>query len=243
MIAPDEYCREIESYLCRKNDGHLVRISGPAFERVSSWARRGIPLTVAAAGIDRCFERYYRRGPRRRPVHVEFCEADVLDAFDAWRRAVGISATTMNTRTSDATESTQADEVPVARRREPLATHIGRAVARLTALRSSSPLRLSLDVTFERVTRDLDRLHAESRHARGAARDAIASALDGLDAELLSAVRQAIDEDARSTAAQEAREAVAPFRARMSDEAYQRACAAAEARCIRDRYGIPSLSF
>ena len=24
------YCRAIESHLCRKNDGHLVRISGPA---------------------------------------------------------------------------------------------------------------------------------------------------------------------------------------------------------------------
>ena len=40
-------------------------------------------------GIDRYFERYYAKGPRRRPVRVEFCEADVLDVFDEWRRAVG----------------------------------------------------------------------------------------------------------------------------------------------------------
>ena len=42
-------------------------------------------------GIDRYFERYYAKGPRRRPVRVEFCEADVLDVFDEWRRALGIT--------------------------------------------------------------------------------------------------------------------------------------------------------
>jgi len=29
------YCRDIETYLCRKNDGHLIRIVGPSFEIVS----------------------------------------------------------------------------------------------------------------------------------------------------------------------------------------------------------------
>ena len=86
-----DYCRHIEAYLCRKNDGHLIRIVGPAFDVVSRWEAQGVPLNVACAGIDRYFERYYKKGPRRRPVRVEFCEADVLDAFDGWRRAVGIS--------------------------------------------------------------------------------------------------------------------------------------------------------
>ena len=86
-----EYCREIETYLCRKNDGHLIRVTGPSFDLVSGWATQGVPLKVACAGIDRCFERYYRKGPRRRPVKIDFCEADVLDVFDEWRRAVGIS--------------------------------------------------------------------------------------------------------------------------------------------------------
>ena len=34
----DEYCREIETYLCQKNDGHLIRVVGPSFEIVSGWA-------------------------------------------------------------------------------------------------------------------------------------------------------------------------------------------------------------
>ena len=84
-----DYCREIETYLCRKNDGHLIRVVGPSFELVSGWAAQGVPLKVAFAGIDRYFERYYRKGPRRRPVRIDFCEADVLDVFDEWRRAIG----------------------------------------------------------------------------------------------------------------------------------------------------------
>src|SRR6185295_15042434 len=90
QVDVPEYCREIETYLCRKNDGHLIRVVGPSFEIVSGWAEQGVPLKVACAGIDRYFERYYRKGPRRRPVKIDFCEADVLDMFDEWRRAVGI---------------------------------------------------------------------------------------------------------------------------------------------------------
>ena len=89
-MTSDEYCRDIEAYLCRKNDGHLIRIVGPSFERVCGWAGQGIPFKVACQGIDRYFEHYYAKGPRRRPVQIDFCEADVRDAFDAWRRAVGV---------------------------------------------------------------------------------------------------------------------------------------------------------
>ena len=49
----DQYCREIETHLCRRNGGHLVRVAGPAFEMVRGWAQRGIPLKVAFQGIDR----------------------------------------------------------------------------------------------------------------------------------------------------------------------------------------------
>ena len=86
----DSYCREIEAHLCRKNAGHLVRVVGPAFQMVTGWATQGIPLKVALRGIDRCVERREARAPSRRPLRVEFCEADVLDVFDQWRRAVGV---------------------------------------------------------------------------------------------------------------------------------------------------------
>jgi len=74
-----QYCRELETYLCRKNEGHLIRIVGPVFDQVSAWAQQGVPLTIAFRGVDRYCERYYAKGPRRRPVRIEFCEADILD--------------------------------------------------------------------------------------------------------------------------------------------------------------------
>jgi hypothetical protein len=74
----DEYCREIEAYLCRKNDGHLIRIVGPSFERVRSWSAQGIRLKVACQGIDTYFVRYYAKGTRRRPVQIDFARTTSL---------------------------------------------------------------------------------------------------------------------------------------------------------------------
>ena len=51
------YCREVEAYLCRRNDGHLIRVVGPAFEIVKGWAAQGIPLTLVREAIDRVVER------------------------------------------------------------------------------------------------------------------------------------------------------------------------------------------
>jgi hypothetical protein len=58
----DEYCREIEAYLCRKNDGHLIRIVGPSFERVRGWSAQGIPLKVACQGHRRLLREVLREG-------------------------------------------------------------------------------------------------------------------------------------------------------------------------------------
>src|SRR5262245_63643198 len=68
------YCRDLESYLCRKNDGHLIRSVGPAVEQVCGWAVRGMPLRRAMRGIDGDFGRYYDKGRRSRPVRIEFRE-------------------------------------------------------------------------------------------------------------------------------------------------------------------------
>jgi hypothetical protein len=110
-MSPAEFCREIEAYLCRKNDGHLIRIVGPVFGKVSGWAEQGIPLKVAFRGIDRYFDRQHAKAPHashRRPVQVQFCEADILDAFDDWRRAVGVSARSLHAENAEHAEDAQA---------------------------------------------------------------------------------------------------------------------------------------
>lgn len=184
----DEYCRLIEQYLTRKNDGHLIRIVGPSFERVRSWAERGVPLKIAFAGIDRHFERYYAKGPRRRPVRIDFCEADILDVFDEWRRAVGLSA--------GRTELVDGD-APKRPARQGLARQIERAIARLTASRAASAsdnesgsqrLRVP-DHELEAAVRELERLVPGARSARGEKRQRILERLASIDAHLIRTAR------------------------------------------------------
>lgn len=109
-MSPGEFCREIETYLTRKNDGHLIRIVGPVFQKVCGWAAQGVPIKIAYRGIDRYFERQQAKGPgpRRRPIRVEFCEADILDAFDEWRRAVGVTASAAAAGAADAADAAEA---------------------------------------------------------------------------------------------------------------------------------------
>ena len=123
---PGTYCRDVESYLCRKNDGHLIRIVGPAFEVVCQWAASQIPLRVIYRAIDRTFGRYYAKEGRRRPVRIEYCEADVLDLFDQWRRAVGMAAGEREVQPSRSS------------RRASLGSHIDRVVDRLTEWQQTS---------------------------------------------------------------------------------------------------------
>ena len=241
-MTPDEYCRDLEAYLTRKNDGHLIRIVGPAFERVRGWAEQGIPLKVAYGGIDRYFERYYAKGPRRRPVRVEFCEADVLDVFDDWRRAVGIVL-----------DRAEAGSTQRVRQRDSLATHIERVMARLTALRSGSAgaapsdaaaeVLILPDAEIERIVRTLDGCHGRAAHARGEARQAIVGELATLDEQLLRAARAAASPALVADLARRAELDVQPFRDRMPVSAWEQARTAALDRALRDRARLPVLTF
>jgi hypothetical protein len=238
-----DYCRELESYLCRKNDGHLIRIVGPAFEQVCAWAERGIPLKLAMRGIDRYFERYYSKGPRRRPVRIEFCEADVLDVFDEWRRAVGVSVA--NAADSAAEEATDRIPNPESRipagARDSLPAHLERVIARLTALRAGSDR--ALDSTLDDAVRELDAARAKSKSVRGAARDTLIERLQQLDGSLIDALRRRLDARALQQLSEEADEELKPFRARMPADAYQQSHRACVDRLLRERAGLPTIAY
>lgn len=236
MTDRDAYCRELEAYLCRKNDGHLIRIVGPAFERVMGWAEQGIPLRVAEAGIDRYFQRYYRKGPRRRPVRIEFCEADVLDAFDEWRRAVGVSVVATDPEGGPPVEEPAA--VP-ARSRRSLRSHLDSVMARLTVLRGSDKLRGVHDEALDRAIRALEPLRLRAEQARGDERQAVVERAEAIGAELVRAIAEASPESERESLAVEAAREIEPFRARMPADAFRQAREAAVARLIRLRYGLP----
>jgi hypothetical protein len=236
LTDSSEYCREIEAYLCRSNEGHLVRISGPAFDKVREWAAMGVPLKVAFQGIDRHIQRVAAKGPRRRPVRIEFCEADILDAFEAWRRAVGVRLAAASEGESDT------DEQATPRRRQSLSTHVDRVIVRLTALRTGPSPSSGWDAALDQVVRQLDALHPASRHARGAARDAVVAELAALDARLIEVARAAVGESAAADIAREADGELEPFRGRMTSEAYRAAHQRCTDRILRERLALPVLT-
>jgi hypothetical protein len=234
---PIDFCREIESYLCQKNDGHLVRVTGPSFDLVSGWAARGIPLKIAFQGIDRYFERYYRKGPRRRPIRIDFCDADVLDVFDEWRRAVGLAPPRRDVG------EVEDIEAAAAKPGVSLPAHLQRVVLRLTAARAGGSLGDEFDALIDAVARELDAARAETRGLRGEARQALVARLATLDQDLLNAARRSLDPAVVAALTREASEELAAFRARMATDAYERALGAAVTRLIRARLNLPTIVF
>lgn len=228
------YCRQLEAYLCRKNDGHLIRIVGPSFEQVCGWAARGIPIKIAQRGIDRYFERYYAKGPRRRPVQIQFCEADVFDVFDEWRRAVGVPI-----QSEDA--GSGSDEPESSRRQGSLPAHLDRVIARLTMVRGGEDR--SLDETVDRFVRELDGVRSTAKTLRGDARAAFLARLQELDAELIETARVNSSPETLQQFEVEADDELAPFRDRMAREVYERSRRAAVDRLIRERRRLPVITF
>ena len=237
----EDYCRAVEAYLCRKNDGHLIRIVGPAFEQVCGWSRRGVPLTIACRGIDRYFERYYAKGPRRRPVRIEFCEADVLDVFDEWRRAIGIPAEAMVPAQPEGGEMAASTPDVPERRPGTLTSHLERIAARLTTMRAGKDRRL--DAALDEAVAEIDRLRAGAKSARGDARQALLDSLPGVQARLIAAARAAGGPEALRQIEAEAAAELAPFRGRMPPDAYAQAMQACVDRIVRERAGIPVIVF
>lgn len=223
--VPD-YCRQVETYLCRKNGGHLIRIVGPAFEQVRGWAARGVPLAIVFRGIDHCCERRQARGPSRRPVRIEFCEADVLELFDAWRRAVGVGV--------------PGGPTAEPARRQGLGAHIDRAVARLTGLRTGERSPAFVQALADAV-RELDGLRGGARQARGERRSAIVARLEELDSLLATAALAEVPPETAAALRQDAAEEIAPFAARMPREALARCLEAAFVRLVRQSLGLPTL--
>ncbi|HTK30069.1 MAG TPA: hypothetical protein VL309_10975 [Vicinamibacterales bacterium] len=231
MQAPD-YCLEIERYLCRKNDGHLIRVVGPSFEIVSRWAADGVPLKVAFEGIDRYFERYYAKGPRRRPVKIDFCEADVLDVFDEWRRAVGLAA-----------PAAGEGEPAAARPGTSLPAHLERAVLRLTRARAGGSIGEAFDSLIDRAAAALDAARAHAGGVRGRERRELLDGLAELDRELAALGRAALAGPALDDCARQAAADLAAFRSTMAPDAVTKAQDAAVDRLVRERLGLPTLAY
>lgn len=238
LDVPDDvgaYCRQIEAYLCRRNEGQLIRVVGPSFDLVSGWAAQGVPLKVAFQGIDRTVERHARKAARRRPIKIDFCEADVLDVFDEWRRAIGVTGTGAHAHDSGSGAA--------ARRGPSLPEHLERALLRLSQARASGALSAAADAVIDRVSAEFDRARSHGRGLRGDERQALIARLDELDGALAELVVAAADPVLLADVAGDVDGDLGRFREQMSADAFARARRGAIDQALRERLRLPTLRF
>lgn len=228
-----QYCRDVEDHLTRVNGGHLVRIVGQGFELVRQWAEEGIPLSVVFRGIDLKADRH-RLGSARRPLRIEFCEADVREVYDGWRRAVGL-------RQRIEPAETEGAESEPARKRASLTRHLDRAIERLsrTAGRVDLPEPFLQEVGA--LLEELGRVRDLARGARGAAREALEARLPALDDRLLVAARAAASPALLASVNEDAASDLASFRQRLGADGWDRAVKVTVDRLLRDRFGLPTI--
>ena len=229
-----EYCRQVEGHLTRVNGGHLVRIVGPAFDLVRRWAEDGVPLRVVFYAIDAKAERH-RAGHARRPLRIEFCEADVRGAYERWRRAVGIPFVPTGSPTEGAAVSH--DE----HRRPSLSRHLDRAIERLGRAAGRIDLAVELREAIATHLAALTAIREEARTLRGSARQPLADRLASLDRSLIDAARTSAPASLLAQCRRDALQDLAPYRGRLSSEAWQHAIGVTVDRLLREQLGLPVL--
>src|SRR5262249_27095874 len=156
------------------------------------------------------------------PVKIDFCEADVLDVFDEWRRAVGIAGTG---QLAVASSNGDAEQAPArtAASRSSLPSHLERVVARLTNARALGTIGPEFDTILDRASAALDAARAKSAGLRGGERAALVEEIAALDRAMLATARQALGEQVVGELQRDADTEIAPFRAAMAPDAYARA--------------------
>jgi len=242
------YCRAVESYLCGKNDGHLIRIVGPAFELVCAWADAGVPLSVVRRGIDQRYSRYHAKGSRRRyPLRIEFCETDVSTLFDDWKRAVHVSsAGTAEVGASSETPAPGASPTGrgTRRRRRSLAAHLDYLATVLAGWTSpaadASPV---LDQAISRARSVVDTARPGAAALRGAPRQTLVERLAALEHTLTEAAREDTDAATAARLRTEAAGSLAPFRERMRPDAFAAAVDTATDRLLADHWRLPRVTY
>ncbi|MGE3842714.1 MAG: hypothetical protein AB7I50_14145 [Vicinamibacterales bacterium] len=235
------YCREIEAHLCRTNGGHLIRLVGPAFELVRGWAESGVPVKIVFQGIDRYVRRSEEKHARRRPARIEFCAHDVRDAFDAWRRAVGVRGVAA-AHVDEAAGEQGPEDSDSTRRGPSLPVHLQRVLTRLSSLLASERLPPAFLTELDTIVRRLDRLHEPARTARGDRRKHVLDELRTADRDLIQRAWRSQSANEIAALRKAAEHDLSAFRHRLQAEVWDQTVDAAAQRLLRERLGLPTLT-
>ena len=240
-----EYCRLVEDHLTRVNGGHLVRIVGPGFELVRQWAERGIPASIVFRGIDLKAERHHA-GRAKRPLRIEFCDADVREVYRSWRRAIGLTGDEVlnGHDTEDSQPDAAGEAAPGASedretRKRSLTRDLDRAVDRLTRAIGRHDIPDALRPALDEWLQGLVDLRDGARKARGAAREDLQRRVEILNAGMTATLRSLAPEPIVAEVRREAESELAGYRGRLSPPAWQHAVTANSDRLLRERYGLP----
>jgi hypothetical protein len=232
------YCRAVEEHLTKVNGGHLVRIVGAGFELVRGWAVEGIPLSVVYHAIESKAERH-DAGRAKRPLRIEFCESDVRETFDRWRRAVGLWSAPASEDASASAEGETGSEATS--RKASLTKQLDRAIERLSRAGGRLDQPEGLRDAIASWLETLSVLREEARGARGPVKDALVERLPSLDDLIKAGARESASPALVEELRREAEQDLESFRGRLAGDAWQRALDATVDRLLRDRLGLPSL--
>lgn len=238
MADVADYCRQVEAHLTRINGGHLVRVVGPGFALVKQWADEGVPLSIVFRGIEQKAERH-AAGASKRPLRIEFCEADVRALYDDWRRAIGGAAASGPSPESEAGLA----PAPAEPKRRSASKTIERAIDRLGRLAGRLELSGEFRDAVSHVIEQLSALREELARTRGPAREHLLERLVPLERELLDQARRVVPADVLRSLTAQAEQDLASYRDRMSSEAWARAVSVTVDRGVREHVGLPPLEF
>ena len=235
-----EYCRHVESHLTRANGGHLVRVVGPAFELVRQWALDGVPLSVVYRAIDDKAERH-RAGASARPLRIEYCEADVRESFDTWRRAVGVFRSTAggDVGVADGGDPQTAADEPAPRKAPALTRLLDRVIDRLARASGRVDLPEAVRDAVQARLPEFTAIREEATGARGPRKEALRAQLPSIDGALMHDVRAAVDPALIANLRREAERELVAYRGRIAPAAWDHALDVTVDRLLRERFGLP----
>jgi hypothetical protein len=239
-----EYCRAVEAHLTRINEGQLVRVVGPAFELVREWAITGVPLSIVLHGMNAKAERH-KAGRSTRPLRLEFCEHDVREAYDHWRRAVGVARISEASLTSEGGHERTAEAVAAAesrKKRASLTKHLDRAIDRLVRAGGRTDITETFRDGADAIVRALGDMRDRAQGVRGGARDEMTAALALLDAELMRVTRATAETALVTRLRADSAAELAAYRGRLDAAAWERAVELGVERLLRDHFGLPTVA-
>jgi hypothetical protein len=162
---------------------------------------------------------------------LEFCEADVREAFDNWRRAVGVWHQA----------PVEGPDEPAGARKSSLGRDLDRATERMSRALGRLDLPEEVREAVSAVIAALGQIREDARHLRGAARQSIDPRLAQVDRAIGEIAWSAAgDVEVERTRAQAEHELIV-YRPRLSDDVWRKSVMVTVDRLLRDRLNLPSL--